>query len=145
MAPPFMFDYLARLIIAPQPERANLAPRSSRPRAGLFLRGAGRSTPLGRPSGARCARESLSLAITREAEPRQPAQHHRPGGRLGDDAGAHDDFATVGKSTLPVHGRLTSAEDGPIMQTSVAPTLSATHWQSHRMNCWPGHLTSSKW
>ena len=113
MAPPFMLDYLARLIIAPQPERANLAPRSSCPRAGLFLRGTGRSTPLGRPSGARCARESLSLAITREAEPRQPEQHHRPGGRLGDDAGAHDDFATVGKSTLPVHGRLTSAEDGP--------------------------------
>jgi hypothetical protein len=35
MAAPFVFDYLARLILAPQPERANLAPRRS-PWRGAF-------------------------------------------------------------------------------------------------------------
>src|SRR5271154_5264617 len=36
MAAPFAFDYLARLIIAPQPERANPAPRSVPLGAGLL-------------------------------------------------------------------------------------------------------------
>src|SRR5271156_6700520 len=36
MAAPFVFDYLARLIIAPQPGRANPAPRSVPLGAGLF-------------------------------------------------------------------------------------------------------------